>query len=699
MPVADYLLGLVVFAAMLGFAGAAAWCIVQRRWPDLRGAERLLALAMLATVALLAALIGCAAVGLLRSGWVLVAGVLMLGAARRIPPGERAPEPPLRPAPSSRTGWLAVALAGSGLGAQLLAHLVEQGDRAIVQIDALIGPLPSIAGWVRSGSLWRIDQFDPGLAQANYPQNGTFLQLATILPWHNDALVRFSGVPLLALAGVAIYALALRLGTDRASGALVGLLVVSIPVVLRPAVVSLGTDILLVWALSTALVFLLRHRSTGRTGDLVVAGLSLGVAFGTKWYGVPGALILTGLWLAAGLVFPPGRRSEVLRSGGLLLALILGAGGVWLLRNLVLSGNPLFPAPLSPLGVELFPAPPSVIRDEFGFTVAHYLSQPRVLFDVIRPALTSVLGPGGVLLLAALPATVFLRRRVARGPARARVVAGLAAAGAVLAVAYVLTPDSALGPEGAPVLVAQNARYLVPALLPAAGVLAALLATTSGSVRTGAQLLLALMIIDGTRRVFYPVSGLAATPFVAIQAAVLCGVLLAALALVRRTRVAAAMRRGFGSPLGRAAVPACLLVILGVGGFFQQRAFNETRYRGFDAGIDWVLDQPPGQRVGIVGTVELGAVIPVYPAAGPRLGNAVFYLGPLREELLSDYRSRTGFLTAVRERQASVVLVGRGRPARPEVVQEQWLEASGYCAVARSAVLTVFAREALGRCS
>ena len=47
--------------------------------------------------------------------------------------------------------------------------------------------------------------------------------------------------------------------------------------------------------MTAGLLFVLRFARTERRSDLVLAGLGIGLAAGTKWYAVPGALVLIGV--------------------------------------------------------------------------------------------------------------------------------------------------------------------------------------------------------------------------------------------------------------------------------------------------------------------------------------------------------------------------------------------------------------------
>src|SRR4029079_15993038 len=127
--------------------------------------------------------------------------------------------------------------------------------------------------WIQSGSFWQVDQFVPDLAHGNYPQNGNVVQLAAVLPWRVEAFARWTGLPYMLLAGLAVYATALELRAPRASAALAAAAFASVPVVLRPAVEDGQVDAVMLAMFGVGVPFLLRHVRAGRRADLVIAGV------------------------------------------------------------------------------------------------------------------------------------------------------------------------------------------------------------------------------------------------------------------------------------------------------------------------------------------------------------------------------------------------------------------------------------------
>src|SRR5207302_8549581 len=202
--------------------------------------------------------------------------------------------------------------------------------------------VPGVARWIQLGSMWQIDQFVPLLAHGDYPNTGDVVLLSAVLPFHDDFLLRLVFVPFLALTGVAVYALARELRAPAATAALFAAVAVALPNVSVDATVNTLPDTVFLFSFVGGVLFLPRHQRTGRTSELVLAGISLGLGFGTKWFGVSSVVATLVVWAGATLL--AGRRAAaVARQGAALVGLIAATGGVWLLRNLLESGNPVFP--------------------------------------------------------------------------------------------------------------------------------------------------------------------------------------------------------------------------------------------------------------------------------------------------------------------------------------------------------------------
>jgi 4-amino-4-deoxy-L-arabinose transferase-like glycosyltransferase len=687
MPAGDYLLGLACFAAMLIATVGGAWLLLGKRFGHLTGPARGLALATLATCGVLAVHLVPGILGLLGRGSVLAASLLWLGAATLVPRGRAAPpagDPRPEPEPVSRA-LAGVAVAAIALFAVAFAH--NQLVLAPGSIDILNFHLPGVGRWLQTGSLWDIHNYVPDTAAGNYPNNGDVLLLAAVLPWHSDFLSHLVPYLFYGLTGLSVYAVAAEAGAPRAAAASAACLVLAIPVVAVPALVNSFPDVVMLFGFGTGLLFLLRHRRTGATSDLALAGLAFGISFGTKWYAVSAVAVAIGVWVVARLL-ERRRWRPVARDAVIVVGLILLAGGFWLVRNWAESGNPFFPVKVELLGVTIFDAPRDTFREAIGYSLAHYLTDWSIWREWIVPQYRDSINLPGTLLAAGLLVVIGL---ACRRPARERfgdpglLVAGIACALLLLGV-YAITPYTAGGADGMPVLVGPDARYAIPALL-----VAAVLIAWATCVHRLAPAVLGAIALVG---MFFGLR-------LASNGKISGGVLGAddwAWALLIVGAVAAAAwgaTRLRGAPSGRplllgVAAAVALAALAGFGGWRMQNDFIAKRYAGLDPTTDWIRQHaPPGSRIGVASTWGI-AYAPPLPAFGPRFDNEVTYVGPVEDGMLREYSDGRAFGDALDRGDFDYLIVGRGDLGGPPAAEERWARDAGWRFVLGSSLLRLF---------
>lgn len=668
MSLGHYLVGVALFGLNLGAAFICGATFVRSRRAHLRGAERVLAHGVLVTAALLASYLLPGAVGVLNRWSPVVAAVLLAAASRAIPVKPEATDRKRLPSPTVGRAERGVAgLAILFAGGAAAAYLSANAATPVTQVDQVTFHLPVVARWIQTGSLWGVHHFVPYYGVGNYPHTGDLLSLTVISPWRHDAFSRFVELPYYALAAGAVYVLARRLGAPWAPSVTFAALFVSIPMVIFPSLVYAAPDALLFAMVAAGAVFLVRE-------DYVVAGVALGLAFGAKWYGVPAAAALAGVWLIALATRAPQRA--VLRAATVLGACALATGGFWLLRNAIGSGTPFAPAGWIPVGVDAgndFAR--SIGRGPIDFTVAHYATDLDVWRTHLLPALYSAFRWPGILLLAgAVGAGLATGVEALRGRAHHGPLVALVAL-MVLAVLYANTPGSAQGLEGAPSLAFPNARYLVPAAIPAA----ALAAWLSGRLGRWALLVQAAAlaaILDGAHRAL----GFGWARF-AVAVAVLAAI----------GAIGYAARRAPRGALAVGAVTALLAAV--VGGRLIQERHDEHRAAETEPALAWILENAPrGARIGVTGAWSSAGPRPVYAAFGRDLRNTVVYVGVQRGRQLERLRSREAFAAALDEKRIDLLLVGRGEPPRARVVEQDWARAAGYVPVSASRWLELYSR-------
>ena len=275
------------------------------------------------------------------------------------------------------------------------------------------------------------------------------------------------------------------------------------------------------------------------------------------------------------------------------------AGSFWYLRNLLALGNPF---PFVDLPGLATPAAP--LQAHTGFSVAHYLFNGRVWSAYLQPGFASGLGGWwwAILALTVLGPVLTL---LPGSDARLRVL-GLVALASV--IGYLITPETAAGPAGAPLGFAFNLRYAAPALIVSLAVLPLAPAFRHERMR------LALLAVFGAVLVTTLIDArLWPSRQLPGVFAVLAGTLIVA---------AVARRSGF------AAVAAAALIVV-IAGYPLQRHYLHRRY-AFQPGVSslahtWALFRGiRNARVGVVGT--FGGFFS-YPYFGLDVSNPVRYVG------------------------------------------------------------------------
>jgi hypothetical protein len=644
---AAYLLSSLLLAAVGLSIGFSAFRIRRHLLPAWDGAPARLVEAVLAVALLiwLCELLGL--FGLLYASTLTIEALLLavaifawpIGAAGRPEDGEKE-EPP--PAPPARRGMTAVALAVVFV---VFAHWGLYAkyalDHGISNFDSLSSYMPFATSMVQTHSVVGLHYSDTASTSWLLPQNAELPHAAGILLTHRDTLSLFVNFGWLALAFLAAWCVGRPYG--RGPIAVVGAAIVlesSALIVRDPGTAK--DDVMAAALLLTAIAILLNAGArAGEPGGearralpvgwpLAAAGLAAGVGVGTKATVMAMVALLT---VAVIALAPRGRRWA---AAGWWLVPAFAGGGFWYLRNLIVAGNPI--PQVKSLGPIPLPHPHQVQGELPAFSILHYATDTAVWRDYFGPGLELALGSLWPLVVGAAIAgglLAFLQDRD-------RALRWIGASVLLGAVAYLATPLTAAGPQGAPDQFWINVRYAAPALL--VGLVALSLARGLGSAARQWALLAGMVVVlwitDGSDAILHdPDRGfglLLALVAVAIPAAI-----------VRSRRWGASNREvaaGF-------AVLALLLLVIG---YPLQRDYLRDRF-GPESGL-------PGQqmnaayvwargihdaRIGLAGTT---AGFYQYGFYGTDLSNRVVYLGEQGPDgAFNPIPDCAGFRTAVNE--------------------------------------------------
>ncbi len=681
--------GAVLLAITLGCCGGFAWLLLRTKLDHLTGVPRAVAFAVMLIAGMLCVHVLPLVLGVLTRGTVVLAAVVLVSGtfwlvgrpARR----ETAPSLSLRGAGEliSLDGahWL---LAGAGAllaAAWCLAYVQANATVHVSSVDVLAFHLPGVIRFIQTGTMWQTTQYLVGQAQGNYPQFGDLLLLAAVLPWHSVAFIRYVDPLLLALAVASIYGISRELHVRPATSLLVACAVISIRPALGTALVDDLTDPAFLATFSAGVLFLFRHWRTRRRSELVLAGVAFGIVLGTKWYGLTEIPALIVVWIVAGALAGRGRR-ELLRDTGVLVGVIALVGGIWMLRNLILTGNPVFDYPVRVLGLTIFPAPPSPIRSLLGFSLAHYLTNSSVLRGYVWPEFRDEFGLVGGLLVVGVAAAAALwladRRR-----SRPRVdprVALLGAGAVALAVVYVVTPYTAQGYRNVPLLIAANTRYGMPALILAAP----LLAWSVQRIGAWGLLVEAALLVEIALNLhrYLPVGGARI-----VGAALIVAILAATVASARRPRLFRIATASAALALAGVLALAGALALV----YHDQRVLARRPYTPQDPAVSYVLARAPAHtRIAVTG--EWIRPVPIAPLFGPRMQNEVDYLGPWIGHRLEQYSSAPAFRAALTRGNYPLLAVATGYPPNHDPPEARWARAAGYVPLTESLLYILMGR-------
>jgi hypothetical protein len=499
----SFILSAVLLAALILSLTFAAYGLRRRLLPSWSGSparlvEAVVGVALLIWLTELLGLVSLLYAGTLVAAAVLLAAVIALGprvlsrgrgagqalgslprsgtAVRESGRGEKQDAAPARhPYPAPPAGgadtadgaraWLPQLIA-VGVVAVVFAHwgltAKDALGRGIFNFDSLWYHLPFATDIAQTHSVTQF--FHPETVFTNwfYPQNSELLHATGILIVHRDTLSLFVNFGWLAIAFLAAWCVGRPYGRGPLAVVAAAIVLESHTLVVREP--GAAKNDLMAAALLLAAIALLvsawaERRDAGMRGPLplgwplAAAGLAAGMAVGTKSTAVAVAAAVT---VAVVFLAPSGRRW---RAFGWWFVPALAGGGYWYLRNLIAAGNPL--PQLESLGPIPLPHPERLQSGRPDFSVVHYATDTSVWHQYFAPGLHNAFGPLWPLVIAGAVASGVLlllwgRTRLLRWLG-AVVLAGL--------LAYLFTPLSAAGAEGAPVGFAINIRYAIPALL------------------------------------------------------------------------------------------------------------------------------------------------------------------------------------------------------------------------------------------
>jgi hypothetical protein len=656
LSLGSYLLGVAQVVLVVLALGFSAYRLRQRLLPAWDGAparlvEVVVGVGLLIWISEILGTFELFYAGALVGAGVLVAGTMalwpagpvalatptVLGAGRASAPrGTPATAPP-----PGESVWSLVVM--TGVIALVVGHWAlttkHALDRGVFNFDSLWYHLPFAAEMVQSHSVTGMHYVDTVFTNWFYPQNSELLHAVGMLLTGRDVPSLFLNYGWLAVTFLAAWCIGRPYGRGSLSVVAVAILLEAHVLVVREPGAA-KNDLMAAALLLAAIAILVNawnlrqgtaerdeqpadgpktgrdvpksaHRPSLPMGwALAVAGLAVGLAAGTK---VTALAMAAALSVAVIVLAPVGKRWA---AAGWWVVPALSGGGFWYLRNLVVAGNPL-PA-VEKLGPISLPHPERLQIGRPDFSIAHYAGDTGVWREYFAPGLHDgfgVLWPlvvGGAL-VAALLALFWGRDRMVR------TIGGVALFGFL---AYLFTPLSAAGADGAPEAFKINIRYLYGALL------------------LGLVLVPLPRFFDEGRRRWWLLGALLGVLLLSDRADAVVrdpgrssALLLVVLAVLVPAALLAARSRGAGRGVLLGGLLALVLTTIAIG-YPVQRHYLDERFRNevadesipgmnFDSAYGWARGVEDA-RIGLAGT---SAGFAQYGFYGTDLSNRVVYLG------------------------------------------------------------------------
>jgi hypothetical protein len=297
-------------------------------------------------------------------------------------------DPSIAP-PRASLSWDAVFSLALLLSAGLVLGMKSLLLGVKVVSDGPIYHLYFAARWWKADRLFLVASPFGESAATYFPANGDLWFTWLMASWGGDRLAKVGQAPFLALASLAVYGCARRLGAGR-SASLVATCSFASSTPLLIFSFEPNVDTIFVAGYLMAAFFFLRAASgAGDTGAYCLGALAAGEALGTKAVGVVFVPPLLALAAVTILLQAASARIKIWRVI-VITAAPLVSGGFWYVRNALLTGNPLYPLEVRVLGRSLLHGwylPEAMASSPYYLPFAHWRALGDILLSVLDPRL------------------------------------------------------------------------------------------------------------------------------------------------------------------------------------------------------------------------------------------------------------------------------------------------------------------------
>ena len=254
--------------------------------------------------------------------------------------------------------------------------------------DTLMYHLPLVDHWLAAGNLNA-----PDASHWSHPGNNEILALWMVAPFSGDFLAALNNLPAVVLLGFAVVGLGADIGLSRPFRHLCGIAVLCNSTVLHQ-LTNADNDVASAALFVACVGYGVRFSQRGRSEDLVLHAVALGLLAGIKYYSLGYAGVA---WVTVALLASVRNHRAGLAAAATGLAGLAVFGGYWYFRNWLVTGRPLYPLGLGGVGEVHRPLYPAMWQSTF-------LGNGRAeLVPLAASALSRWFGPCSLAVVAGLP--------------------------------------------------------------------------------------------------------------------------------------------------------------------------------------------------------------------------------------------------------------------------------------------------------
>lgn len=235
-----------------------------------------------------------------------------------------------------------------------------------------------------------------------YPLNGSLFYLWLIFPFKSVFLADLGQFPFFVIAVISVFGISRKIGLSRAYAFYSVALFVLIPNFFKQLQVAY-VDVMVGCLFLTAVNFLLSLKDKFNLSNALIYGLSLGLLIGTKTVALPYSVLLIIPFLV--ISFKDYKRAGL---GVVVMLCLLVFGGFSYFRNLIETGNPLYPLDFRLLNLHIFKGVMDKAVYSSHFSSADYAFSKMLFHEGLGAQSLLLILPG---IFLAFPVAFFRRRK------------------------------------------------------------------------------------------------------------------------------------------------------------------------------------------------------------------------------------------------------------------------------------------------